>query len=624
MLGPSRASWDSPVGRHMAMLVRMTVLASTIGMMLPGAWGNSVTVVELAQLPAGLAAWQSRAVGIYRVCGPLSKLFYALPAYLAGVRVSYPASFDTDVTSRHEWELGQLLQLQRPKQYHEIYRWSRLLPILLTVLGGCLVCEWSTRLFGTWPGIVSLCVWCWQSPVLGHGSLVTSDMPSAVLMLFSARTFWSFLIRPAPATAFLAGVVLGLAQATKFTLLVLDPCWMVILFLRALRPPDVVGDDCPGRFGGLLPLVVLGFGILGLSIVVIDASYGFRDVGFTLAQWRTGQSSLADSLNGLAHYSATSWLLRVPLPIPLEFLRGIDFQLADTERLQSAYLLGRTQFGGWWYWYAAAFLLKVPLPALALMVLAIVRLPTAWRSREPVFWASLCVLMPAAEVALTISATTGTGTNAAFRYLLPSLGLLCVVAGCSWNPMSEFRRVGIVGLLAWLVLDAIAAVPDHVGAQNEAAWVGSRFAGRPALIGDSLDWGQDLARLSEWVSSHARGGSTLVCVHGLGVGEPYGLKPPRALPSQELVPHAAYLAVSEEILHGDRISNVVRIAGANPTLAPELAKRLQSLRPFDRVGRTIRIYRLRDLPPASFGPGATQFVSTGIRSATPPAFGLSR
>ena len=577
------------------MLLRSAVLGSSILLMLPGLLGHSVTVVEFAHLPAGLAAWQRHSLGIYRVCGPLSKILYALPAHWAGVRVSYPASFDVNVDNRLEWEVGRRFQLENRERYHDIYRWSRLLPILLTVLGGCLVCEWSTRLFGIGPGVVSLCTWCWLPSVLGHGSLVTSDMPSAVLLLLSARTFWSFLLCPSAAAAFRAGVALGLAQATKFTLLVLDPCWLVLLAFRALEPPARVGDDRPERSGSPLRLVVLGLGMLGISIITLDSTYGFRGVGCTLSGWGYGTSSIGQTLKKLDESAATAWLLRVPLPVPLELVRGVNAQLTDTETLQSAYLLGRTQVGGWWYWYPAAFFLKIPLPALALFAMAIVRLPAAWRGSDARLWASLCALVPAAEVALVISATTGTGTNAAFRYLLPSLGLLCVVAGCAWDASSKARRIASIGLLAWLMLDAAVGLPDHIGSQNEAAWAWSRLAGQPALIGDSLDWGQDLARLGAWVSRRPLEGSTSVCVFGLGDGDPYGLSPPGAMASQEPLPHAAFLAVSEEILYGNQNSNDIKIAGGNPTLSPDLIMRLRQVPPFERVGRTIRIYRLRDL-----------------------------
>src|ERR1700677_2232133 len=103
----SRVMSDDP---GPARLVRAMVLASSILLMLPGAWGHSVTAVEFSQLPAGLAAWQRHSLGIYRVCGPLSKLLYALPAHLAGIRVDYPESFDSDSGSRREWEVGHIFQ----------------------------------------------------------------------------------------------------------------------------------------------------------------------------------------------------------------------------------------------------------------------------------------------------------------------------------------------------------------------------------------------------------------------------------------------------------------------------------------------------------------------------------
>ena len=291
---PAIRAWS---GKHKFNLVRAAVLASSVALMLPGAWGHSVTVVEFAHLPAGLAAWQRHSLGIYRVCGPVSKFLYALPAYLAGVRVDYPASFDGDPVRRREWELGRLFQSQNVKRYYDTYRWSRLLPMLLTLVGGCLVCEWSTRLFGAVAGIFSLCSWCWLPPILAHGSLVTSDMPAAVLVLLSARTFWSFLLRPSTPAAFIAGAILGLAVATKLTLLVLCPAWIVLLLLRAVQ----VGADGERRCGSWLKniqrLVALGLTAITAGVLVLDASYVFAGVGFTLSDWRLGRSSLAASVS---------------------------------------------------------------------------------------------------------------------------------------------------------------------------------------------------------------------------------------------------------------------------------------------------------------------------------------
>jgi len=239
--GPSRLVW----------LVRALTLASAVALMFPCAWGHSATMVEYGHLPSGLAAWQRHSLGIYRVCGPLSKLLYSLPVYLAGVRVDYPASFDADTQGRWEWQVGFLFQNQYPNRFLTIFRWSRILPCLVTMLGGCLVCELATRLFGVWPGIASLCVWCWTPMILGHGPLITSDVISAVMLLLAARTFWAFLLGPGPRTTILAGMALGAALATKFTLLILYPCWAFVLIGRALqvRVPKPTGG--PGARGSV-------------------------------------------------------------------------------------------------------------------------------------------------------------------------------------------------------------------------------------------------------------------------------------------------------------------------------------------------------------------------------------
>jgi hypothetical protein len=580
--------------RRKIVFLRIAVLAISVLLMLPGVWGHSVTVVEFAHLPAGLAAWQRQSLGIYRVCGPLSKFLYALPAHLAGVRVDYPESFDSDTQSRQEWELGRLFQSQNTERYHNIYRWSRLVPIVVTILGGCLVCEWSTRLFGAWPGLLSLCVWCWMPPILAHGSLVTSDMLSAVTLLLATRSFWSFLLRPRPLTALLGGLSLGLAGATKFTLLILYPCWALLIIGRAIQLHGTAMAEVREQRTSRSRLVVLALALLVISVVVLDALYLFEDVGFRLAQWRDGLSSITHDAHQLGESRATAWLLQVPLPIPLEFFRGLDVQVADGERLQSAYLFGQTRLGGWWHWYAVASLIKVPLPVLVLFGVAMIRWPAARRGGDLHVWASLCLLAPALEAALLISATTGTGTNAAFRYLVPSLALCCVWAGQAGNSGSRAVSFASMALLGWLAVNAVVAAPDHLGWQNELAWGWQRSTGRPALIGDSLDWGQDLARLGAWISRRSGEGNIIVCACGFGDTEPYGLKPPLARPVSDPDAHSVYLAVSQAILLGDPM-NYVRVGGKSSSLTEAQRETLLQIPPFDRVGRTIQVYRLRDL-----------------------------
>jgi hypothetical protein len=527
----------------------------------------------------------------------VSKLLYALPAYLTGVHVDYPESFDLDVRSRREWEVGANFQKQNRDRYHSIFRWTRLLPIIVTILGGCLICEWSTRLFGSWPGLVSLCAWCWMPSILAHGSLVTSDMLSAVLVVLAARSYWAFLLEPGLDKTIIVGLTLGLAVATKFTLLTLYPCWAMLLIGRALQLRATTSTGPRERPPA--PMRLIAFGMLALitSIIVVNALHLFQDTGCCLLQLQPGFSSASRGIWQSGEVPAIAWLCRIPLPIPLGFLRGLDCQLADTERLQSAYLLGTIRVGGWWYWYTVASLIKLPLPFLVLFGLTLLRLPAALRGRNPLLWAALCLLLPAAEMVFVISATTGTGTNAAFRYLLPTLALLSVWIGSVGSSGSRATKLASIGLLCWLAFNTIIAIPDHLAWQNELAWIWSRLSGRPALIGDSLDWGQDIARLGDWVSCHSAEGSTTVCVYGLGEAEPYGLYSPVARPITSPGDDCTYLAASEQVLFSDSILNHISIAGESSALSQAQLEMLLKTRPFDRVGKTVRVYRCRDLGP---------------------------
>jgi hypothetical protein len=154
--------------------------------------------------------------------------------------------------------------------------------------------------------------------------------------------------------------------------------------------------------------------------------------------------------------------------------------------------------------------------------------------------------------------------------------------------------------LIWLFLDAILAMPDPLGWQNEIGWIWNQWTGKPALIGDSLDWGQDMARLSDWIGRHSRERSTIVCIYGLGDGEAYGLQPPRARSNSDVSLPAEYLAASENVLLDYQSRTCIRIAGATSRLSAPECEALLRIKPFTRVGRTIRVYRLADLPAGQF------------------------
>jgi hypothetical protein len=68
---------------------------------------------------------------------------------------------------------------------------------------------------------------------------------------------------------------------------------------------------------------------------------------------------------------AGTWAGAIPVPLPADFVQGIDTQRYDFERGLPSYLRGQWADHGWWYYYLYALLIKEPLGTWALVALAI-------------------------------------------------------------------------------------------------------------------------------------------------------------------------------------------------------------------------------------------------------------
>ena len=62
----------------------------------------------------------------------------------------------------------------------------------------------------------------------------------------------------------------------------------------------------------------------------------------------------------------------VPVPVPRNYLLGIDVQKRDFESHYYSYLRGEWRKEGWWYYYLYGLAVKVPLGVWALALLAAV------------------------------------------------------------------------------------------------------------------------------------------------------------------------------------------------------------------------------------------------------------
>ena len=216
------------------------------------------------------------------------------------------------------------------------------------VLGGLVVFDWSRRLWGPWGGLISLALWTFCPNILAHARLVTTDVGATAIGFAATYAFWHYLRRPSWALAALAGLLLGIAQLPKFSLLLLYGLWPVLWLVDLARGRDGgAGGPSAGR-------PWQGVAMVALSVLVIDVGYGFEGVGKPLGSFPFASRTLTvdrdppiparpdpktgrpkDLYAGLQQYRVNrfrdTFLGDLPAPLPEYYLRGFDDQKMEAE-----------------------------------------------------------------------------------------------------------------------------------------------------------------------------------------------------------------------------------------------------------------------------------------------------
>ena len=107
------------------------------------------------------------------------------------------------------------------------------------------------------------------------------------------------------------------------------------------------------------PMVLV---ILGVSLVVLNMGYGFEGSAQRVDAYKF-QSQLFGGPADEHGNSTGSPLTRLglgkmPVPLPANYVQGIDTQRLDFERTNRSYLNGRWRVGGWPHFYLVALAIK--------------------------------------------------------------------------------------------------------------------------------------------------------------------------------------------------------------------------------------------------------------------------
>ncbi|TWU16004.1 hypothetical protein Poly21_32090 [Allorhodopirellula heiligendammensis] len=459
------------------------------------AYRSSPVHDEFGHFFAGLAYWKYGDVQLFNVNPPLIRGLGTFPASRSSLLNDLDRT-DWEPPDRPEFLAGRRLFLQHPNDFQSTLFQGRLLVSVFALVGTVVCYLWGRDLSNRIGGLCAAILWAFQPQVLSHGSLITNDVPVAVMMVASAYLFTKWIQSRTIIHAAGLAVAFGIALICKFTALLLVPLfamWILITtrtnqWKATLYQSSVCLAICwlivclPYRFAGVLqPLGEHGF---------------FSD---TLSP----EGEPVPSLTG--NRFRGTLLANLPTLVPAQYLLGLDRQQYDFDRGLSSYAWGSNHSRSWWWFYLYSMMVKLPVGtwlAIGVGLVATVR-------RFQHFDQSIALATTSAMLILfVISVKSGIGQQV--RYVIPAYPFLFVSVANAFSDRETISRrthaisnlmrgLAIFGCLL-SVSASVRVAPDWMPFFNQA--VGGSSQGFRYLYNDATDWEQSRYDMEDWLHQH--------------------------------------------------------------------------------------------------------------------------
>jgi len=507
--------------KHARLLVTL-MLGAFFLLSLSLAWQEATTFDEKAHIPSAYSYVRYGDMNLNPEHPPLLKDLAGIPLLFMNL------SFPTDSTLwqngvNEQWTIGD--KFIHGNDAERVTFWARFPIILVAALLGLVIYLFTKRFVGTVAGLFALLLYVSDPNIIAHGHYVTTDLGIAGAIFFAIISFVRFLRKPDTKNTVLFGAVLGIAQLTKFSAVLLFPYFAVIILAYALTKPK--SDTVRVSRMGFAARQIFAYGLkyVGATLVcfsLVWTVYSLNILNEPGVKMIETAKAFFPQDNAPARFAIdTVTALSGPVitrPFA-QYLLGFFKVFSRVAGGNTHYFLGTvTTDANPWY-FPTVFTLKETLPFLFLLVFGAVytaiRIGKAFRGKSVRAWHT--VVSHSVQSHVTQYAMFGfvafyayisvTGNlNIGFRHLFPILPLLYVLVTKTVFDFIRHRgfhgehasRTALGALSFWIFLIPILAYPSYLSYFNEAA--GGSKNGYEIATDSNYDWGQDMKRLATFVS----------------------------------------------------------------------------------------------------------------------------
>ena len=364
---------------------------------------------------------------------------------------------------------------------------ARMACMIFTLLLAWTIYAAARNMFSTLAAVCALFLFIFDPNVLAHGTLVSTDIASALFLFASAYAFYRYAKTPATSWLLTTGLLAGLAMVAKFTGILVIPMLLLLSLADAIRLRS--WQTLGRRLGACSAIFVVSWGI-------IWAFYGFRYApapnGLALSPHL---GPYLASLPNKGSGSMLAFLARLRL-LPEAYLWGLA-NTKHTEWEYTSFFWGRMYRHGPWEYFPVAFLIKSTIPLLLLLVCA-PALPDFTKKAKGQELAFLLI-----PVCVYFAVVTTSHFDIGARHLMPIYPFLYVIAGATAAQaftMGRLWAIIAILLLLWQPVTSLRVAPAYMAYGNEA-W-GGPLQVRNYLSDANVDWGQQLKAVKSYLDTN--------------------------------------------------------------------------------------------------------------------------
>lgn len=505
-------------------------------LMLGSIWSSSATMDELAHIPAGFGYLTQKDYRLNPEHPPLLKALAAVSGQIFA-KPYFPTDtpyWKDDING--QWAQGAKFLYESGNDADKIIFWSRFPLILLAIFFGWLIFSWTQKRFGPPAALLTLTFYTFSPTFLAHSPLVTTDLGAAFAFFIGIITFIKFLEIPSWRNVLIAGLIFGLAQLIKFSLVLLLPIFLFLWAGWVLSRPNLHWHERLRSGLKILSKTII-VGLIGLMLIWIVYAYfvwnypqerQLRDAEFTLTSFGFKPAVNLD----LA-------LIKNKFTRPLgQYVLGVLMVSQRSVGGNTQFFLGEVSSAGYRSYFPLLYLLKESLAFHILTLVALIfALSKIYSRAKPSFgekklglarywienhFAEFSALV---FIAFYWLISIKSPLNIGVRHVLPTFPFIYLLVArqiTGWLKSYDFpaprnwlewlkniyqiyiksipKYLVVFTLLFWIIFGTLFSFPDFLSYYNEL--IGGTRNGWKIAVDSNYDWGQDLKRLTSFVEKN--------------------------------------------------------------------------------------------------------------------------